>query len=53
MTNSIIMGRVKSVITLLSAVRVTDSAMSPFASIENIFDELPPGQQAISIIPMK
>ena len=38
--------------TLLSAVSVTDKATSPLASIENTFDELPPGQQAISISPM-
>lgn len=38
---------------LLTAVSVTDNAVSPFASIENMFDELPPGQQAISTRPIK
>ena len=38
---------------LLSAVSDTDKATSPLAIIENILDELPPGEQAISIIPMK
>ena len=52
-TNSIITGRVKRVITLLNAVNVTDSATSPFASIENTLLELPPGQHAISTIPIK
>ena len=46
-------GIVKSVTMLLIAVRVTDRATSPFASIENTFDELPPGQQAISMSPIK
>ena len=48
-----ITGMVKRVIKLLSAVRVTDRATSPPASLENTFDELPPGQQAISISPIK
>ena len=52
-TNSMITGSVKRVIMLLNAVRVTDKATSPFASIENTFDELPPGQQATSTSPMK
>ena len=52
-TNSMITGRVKRVIMLLNAVRVTDSATSPFASIEKTFEELPPGQQATSTRPMK
>ena len=38
---------------LLIAVSVTDSATSPFANIEKTFDELPPGQHAMSTIPMK
>ena len=46
-------GMVKSVITLLSAVSVTESATSPPASLENTLDELPPGQQAIKIRPIK
>ena len=48
-----IKGIVKSVITLLSAVRVTDRATSPPASLENTLEELPPGQQAIKIRPIK
>ena len=50
--NPITTGIVKSVTTLLNAVSVTDKATSPLASIEKTFDELPPGQQAISISPM-
>ena len=38
---------------LLNAVRVTDKATSPFASMEKTFEELPPGQQATSTSPMK
>ena len=52
-TNSIMTGMVNNVTMLLTAVRVTDKATSPFASIENTLDELPPGQQAMSMIPMK
>ena len=44
---------IKSVTMLLMAVSVTDRATSPLASIENTFDELPPGQHAMSVIPMK
>ncbi len=46
-------GMVKRVMMLLRAVRVTDRATSPPASLENTFDELPPGQQAMSTKPMK
>jgi hypothetical protein len=46
-------GSVKRVIMLLTAVSVTERATSPLASIENTFDELPPGQQAISTRPIK
>jgi hypothetical protein len=46
-------GMVNNVIMLLMAVSVTDKATSPFANIENTFDELPPGQQAMSTMPMK
>ena len=46
-------GMVKSVMMLLRAVSVTERATSPLASIEKTFDELPPGQQAMSISPMK
>ena len=49
----IITGMVNSVTMLLIAVRVTESATSPPASLENTFDELPPGQHAISTRPMK
>ena len=49
----IITGIVKRVIMLLSAVSITERATSPPASLENTFEELPPGQQAISIRPMK
>ena len=38
---------------LLHAVSDTDSATSPLAIIENTFDELPPGQQAISTKPIR
>ena len=50
---SIIRGSVNRVITLLIAVSVTDRATSPFASMENTLEELPPGQQAMSTSPMK
>ena len=46
-------GIVNSVMILLSAVRITDRATSPPARRENTFDELPPGQHAISISPIK
>ena len=46
-------GMVNSVTTLLMAVSVTESATSPFASLENTLEELPPGQQAMSTRPMK
>jgi hypothetical protein len=52
-TNFMITGMVKRVMTLLSAVSVTDNATSPFASIEKTFEELPPGQHAISTSPIK
>ena len=51
-THCIISGRVNSVIMLLRAVKDTESATSPFASILKILLELPPGQQAISTRPM-
>ena len=50
--SSITNGMVNTVITLLKAVRVTDRATSPPAIFEKIFDELPPGEQAISMIPV-
>jgi hypothetical protein len=52
-TNSMMIGRVKRVMMLLIAVRVTDKATSPLASMEKTFDELPPGQQATSTSPIK
>lgn len=52
-TNSIMTGMVNNVTMLLMAVSVTDNATSPFTNIENTLDELPPGQQAMSMIPMK
>ena len=52
-TNSIMAGIVNMVTILLIAVSVTERATSPFANMENTLEELPPGQQAISIIPMK
>ena len=52
-TKPIITGMVKRVITLLSAVRVTESATLPFASNEKTFEELPPGQHATSTRPIK
>ena len=48
-----ITGIVKSVMMLLRAVRVTESATSPLASLENTLDELPPGQHAMRIRPIK
>ena len=51
-THSIITGRVKSVIMLLNAVKVTDNATSPFISMENTFDELPPGHHATDVLPL-
>ena len=44
-------GRVKIEITVLIVVNETDKATSPPQRRENIFDELPPGQQAIKIRP--
>lgn len=52
-TNSMMTGMVNMVTMLLIAVNVTDNATSPLANIENTLEELPPGQHAISIIPMK
>jgi len=52
-TPSMSSGMVTSVIRLLSAVSVTESATSPRASIVKTFDELPPGEQATSMSPMK
>ena len=52
-THAMIRGTVTSVMMLLHAVSETDRATSPLASIENTFDELPPGQQAISTKPMR
>ena len=51
--NSMMKGIVNIVMMLLIAVSVTERATSPLANIENTFDELPPGQQAMSIIPIK
>ena len=50
---SMMTGSVNIVTMLLIAVNVTDSATSPFANLEKTFDELPPGQHAMSTIPMK
>ena len=44
---------VNRVMILLHAVSDTDSATSPLAIIEKMFDELPPGEQAINMIPIK
>ncbi len=52
-THAMIMGTVTSVMMLLHAVSETESATSPLASIEKTFDELPPGQHAISTKPMR
>lgn len=46
-----ISGKVKTVIMLLTAVSDTDNATSPPANFEKIFDELPPGEHAINMIP--
>ena len=51
--SSIMSGSVKRVSTLLTAVSVIDRAMSPLASMEKTFEELPPGQHAMSTSPMK
>ena len=51
-THVIISGKVKSVMMLLQAVSVTESATSPFANIENTLLELPPGLQATNMMPM-
>ena len=51
-TACIISGMVNSVTMLLTAVRETESATSPFASLEKTLLELPPGQQAMSTSPM-
>ena len=48
-----ISGIVKRVMMLLSAVSVTERATSPPASFEKTLDELPPGQQAMRMSPMK
>ena len=47
--NSIITGIVNSVIMLLHAVSDTDNATSPLAIMEKMLDELPPGEQAMSM----
>ena len=47
----IIKGTVNSVIILLNAVRITESATSPLASMEKTLLLLPPGQHAISTTP--
>ena len=52
-THSMISGTVNRVIMLLHAVSDTESATSPRASIEKTFDELPPGQQAMSTKPIR
>lgn len=44
-------GMVKTDKILLTAVNETDSATSPPARREKTFDELQPGEQAISITP--
>ena len=41
----------KAAAGLLVAVKETDEAVLPFPNIVNRFDTLPPGQQAIKIIP--
>ena len=51
--NSIMTGIVNRVIMLLRAVNETESATSPLAIIENILEELPPGEQAMSTNPIK
>ena len=51
-TNCIMIGIVKSVTMLLTAVSDTESATSPFASFENTLLELPPGQHAMSTSPI-
>ena len=46
-------GMVKRVIMLLIAVSVMESATLPFASIVKTLEELPQGDAATSISPMK
>ena len=52
-TQCIMSGIVKSVSMLLTAVRVTERATLPPTRYENTFEELPPGEHAMSIIPIK
>lgn len=47
------MGMVNNVIILLHAVSDTDNATSPLAIMEKMLDELPPGEQAMSMMPIK
>ena len=42
---------VNNVIILLHAVSDTDNATSPLAIMEKMLDELPPGEQAMSMMP--
>ena len=51
-THAMTKGKENKVIMLLHAVKVTDSATSPFASIEKTLLELPPGLHATSMIPI-
>ena len=51
--NAMMSGMVKSVMTELHAVSVTESATSPLASMEKTLLELPPGLHAMSMTPMK
>ena len=51
--HSMMIGTVNRVIIELTAVRDTDRATSPFASIEKILLDEPPGQHAMSITPIK
>ena len=52
-THAMMSGTVTRVMMLLQAVSDTERATSPLANIENTFDELPPGQQAISTKPIR
>lgn len=48
-----IKGKVNKVTIELTAVMETDNATSPLAIYEKIFDDEPPGQQAINTKPTK
>lgn len=52
MLKSMMNGMVKTVMMLVMAVSETDRATSPPAILEKMLEELPPGEQAISMMPV-